>query len=78
MRPVLGGVWDMLVGAVFGTLETWYFGWHLWPASHAESLCDLLAASLVAYGFGQVVGAMRQRAWMARGGWGSSRIGRWL
>ncbi|WP_067923851.1 hypothetical protein [Alicyclobacillus shizuokensis] len=25
---------------VFNTLETWYFGWHLWAKSAQEAACD--------------------------------------
>lgn len=40
----------ILVGLVFGFVETWYFGWHPYPSCIEEWVCDIIAAILVTVG----------------------------
>jgi hypothetical protein len=44
----------IICGLIFGFIETAYFGWNLYPHSHAESICDIIAMSLVAIGYANI------------------------
>lgn len=40
-----------LLGALFGLLETNYFGWNLTPQSEAELVCDGITTLIIALAF---------------------------
>lgn len=35
---------------LFNLLETWFFGWHLYPQSIAEVICDFISGIGILYG----------------------------
>ncbi|SFU95835.1 hypothetical protein [Alicyclobacillus macrosporangiidus] len=40
----------MLLALVFNTLETWYFGWNMFPKSAQEMACDNFSIVLLGVG----------------------------
>jgi len=45
-RMAFNGFWLMIFSAVFGLIETWAFGWNMFPKSVAEIFCDILSLTL--------------------------------
>ncbi len=45
----------MIVGIIFGILETWYFGWNRYPSCEAERICDAIVGVLIIVGYIQYV-----------------------
>lgn len=39
-----------ITGHVFGLLETWYFGWNMFPMSNSELVCDTIAGTITTIG----------------------------
>lgn len=49
----------VIIGNVFGFLETQYFGWNLTPGSKAEFVCDGIAMCITIYGIYILITAKR-------------------
>ena len=41
-----------IVANIFGLFETAYFGFNIFPESHAEAICDTITASMCAFAMG--------------------------
>ena len=41
----------ILISAIFAHIETWYFGWNMFPGSPAEWACDSIAVSIAIIGW---------------------------
>lgn len=39
------------ISLLFGTAETWYFGWNMTPQSDTEMICDGIALLIFALAF---------------------------
>lgn len=46
------GIVLIVVGFIFATIETWYFGWNLWAETPAEQLCDGFSIMVTGVGLG--------------------------
>ena len=42
----------LVIALIFALIETNYFGWNIFPQSHAEIICDTIACMLYSFSFG--------------------------
>lgn len=40
----------LCISVVYGFIETWFFGWNLYPKTIAEGICDTIALLLCLIG----------------------------